>query len=70
MYDYIELRLLILRKYKSLANFCNEFGINPQALSHTMSAGNAMGAKSIETIAKALGIEEQDYGYYFFAKKQ
>ena len=69
MYDYIELRLEIIRQYDNISKFCESTGINYASLAHTMSAGNAMSAKSIERIATALGIEEKDYGKYFFAKK-
>jgi len=69
MYDYIELRLLIIRKFENLSKFCEKTGINFQALSHTMKNGKAMSAATIEKIAGELGIPEEDYGKYFFAKR-
>ena len=69
MYDYLELRLEIIRKFDSVSKFCEKTGINFQALSHKMSSGKAMSVGSIERIAGELGIPEEEYGKYFFAKK-
>jgi hypothetical protein len=69
MYDYIELRLLIIRKFDNVAKFCESTGINYQALNHTMKTGKAMSVSSIERLAKVLEIPEEEYGKYFFAKK-
>lgn len=69
MYDYIELRLLIIRKFQNVSKFCEANGINVQALTHTMSSGKAMSAANIERLAKLLEIPEEDYGKYFFAKR-
>jgi len=69
MYDFVELRLLIIRKYDNLTKFCESTGINYAALAHTMRSGKAMSAATIERLADALEIPEAEYGKYFFAKR-
>lgn len=69
-FDYEELKLLIIRKYGSIRNFCySTKAINETHLSRILNNFVSFSQNNISIIVNALGIASSDIGLYFFTEK-
>lgn len=70
MYNYNELRILILSKYGTLGNFCNKTGLfSVSYLSRLLHNENYFTFKQMSAISSILGIKKKDIGRYFFTEE-
>lgn len=69
MFDYIDLRLAMIRKCGSVKAFCEENGLDTSSIIHMLKTGAPMSHGRMTKLAELLNIEEQDMGSYFFRKK-
>lgn len=70
MYDYGELRLLILRKYGTVRNFCKSTKLFREShLSRLLSGELSFSMRNIEKLIFHFNISQKDIGTYFFTKK-
>lgn len=66
MLTYSKLKGRIVEMYGSQSKFADAIGISKVALSRKLNCMTGFSQKDIEEWAKALEINKEDYGAYFF----
>lgn len=70
IFDYTELKLLILRKYGTLSKFCETTnGIDITYLSRIFNNKIGFSQKNMIKVAELLDIKAEDMAFYFFSLK-
>lgn len=70
MYDYSNLRLLILQKYGTIKNFCKSTKLFKESyISRLLSGDLSFSMKNIDKLITHFNIPIKEIGSYFFKKK-
>ena len=70
MYDYNELKVLIIRKYGTIRNFCKETKLFKEShICRLLSGELTFSMRNIEKLISHFGIAKRDIGSYFFTLK-
>lgn len=68
-YDYNKLRGRIIEKYMTYGAFAEAIGVTIQTVSAKLNGKNGFSQEDIETWARFLDIDREDYPVYFFKTK-
>lgn len=68
-YDYSKLRGRVYEKFGTVTSFAKQAGFTGPQISSLFGGRHNLSQESIERVAVALEIPLEDYGAYFFARK-